>query len=153
MKRRLLRKKRVLIPVVASLALSGSAFAAWAVYSGVDGSGSGTFETATTQKAITVTTSSSPPPLVQGATTNVGATARNNDPSVSHAIQTLTATFTTTPSTCAQYLSLKSGSTLIGATIAGGATITGNVPIEVAGAAPVTCAGATWSVTFGGTTS
>jgi hypothetical protein len=149
--RKLLRK-RVVIAAVAAMALSGTALAAWIIYSGVDGSGNGTLATSTTNKAVTVTVTGSTP-LAPGTTTQLAASALNNDASASHTIQTLTGTFTANPSSCAQYLALKTGSDLIGVSIAAGATRTGQVPIELNGSAPVSCAGATWSVTFGGSTS
>jgi hypothetical protein len=88
-------KKRRVASVVAVLALvaSGSAFAAWMIFSGVTGSGGAKADTASTVGAITLTPNyqSGDALLSPGSSGDVMVDLRNADTSKNVSIQTLTA--------------------------------------------------------------
>lgn len=143
-------KRKLFAAPLLLLVFAGSAFAAWAIFSGASGSGSGSFSNATTQTAITIT-GTTPPALSPGATVAMPVTIANNDPNVAHVLSTLTGTFTTTPSQCATYLSI-TASSVTGISVLASSSQTANLPIILAATAPVSCASGTYSVALAGTT-
>jgi hypothetical protein len=143
------RRRKLVLVALAALALPAGALAAFVVYTGVNGSGNGSYETGSTEAAITITGTSSPQ-MAPGSFQIMDVSAVNNDPSNAHVLSTVTGTFSSTPSSCAALMSLSNVS-LVGSSFAAGQTKPGTVQIN-AGALPPECSGGTWSVTFGGTT-
>lgn len=159
-----LRNLKARHPVALGLGLgvflaAGAALAAFIIFTGITGSGNGTFAGSTTNAALTFTETSQPPALDQNNEQQMPIKITNNDPNASHTIQTVTGSFTTKDSagnddsaTCTPFLRLDPG-TLVGTTIAAGASLTTSIGIVGDSSLPPSCASGTYVVTFGGTTS
>jgi hypothetical protein len=149
-------KRRKVFAALGALALTtGTAIAAFIIYSGVGGgSGSGTYAASSNQPAITVSSLANPQVSGPGTNTPMALRAQNNDPNAAHVLNSVTGTFTTSPVACASYMSLGAiTGAFIGESIpASGLLTTGTVQIVAAANTPGTCAGGTWSVAFSGTT-
>src|SRR5690242_6547562 len=133
------------------LFFAGSALAPWIIFSGVTGSGQGNFGAATTNTAITIA-GQSQPVLSPGDSKMMSVNLTNNDPNNAHQVTSLTATFSATPSQCAQYLS-EGPDTVVGTNVNNASTTPATVTINLANTAPVACASGSWTVSFTGATS
>ncbi len=155
------RKRRTLIiGVIAALALPAAAFAAWIIYTGLNGSGSGSFGSATsTLTAVTITGGAVPNIAGPGDSENMPVTIQNNAPKPENVLS-VTGTVTSTPSDCASHLTMTdpgySGPGTGVAPIGLGANGTFNgqhVVISADGTLPDDCQNGSYTVTFSGTTS
>ncbi len=155
------RKRRtIIIGVIAALALPAAAFAAWIIYTGLNGSGSGSFGSATsTLTAITITGGAVPNIAGPGDSENMPVTIQNNAPKPENVLS-VTGTVTSTPSDCAAHLTMTdpgySGPGTGVAPIGLGANGVFNgqhVVITADGSLPDDCQNGSYTVTFAGTTS
>lgn len=164
------RKRRVTSVLAAFLITASTAAAAtFILYSGTSGGGQGTFSTASTVGALTLTTANSPILGPGDVSPVLQMTATNNDPVNAHGVSTLTETFTSTPAPCASFLTLQNKASLVLAINdgAGAATIIpaassrplhidgavpANATVTLGAAAPSSCASGTWTLTFAGVT-
>jgi hypothetical protein len=157
-------KHPTIFGAVVGLALaSASAALAFAVYNmTLGGTATSPFATGTNQgSVITGAQESAAQPLDVGQSVQNIIDFTNNDTSAAHAITADTETFTTKDSggndnsaTCASHLSWSwgSGQNPDGVTIPAGGKITKTGTIKADASTPNSCAGGSWTVTFGGTT-
>jgi hypothetical protein len=137
--------------LVVALALTGAAVAAFILYTGVNGSGSGTFDPTTQATPAVTLTGQTQPQLGPDTSALMTVSATNN---ANHAVTltSVTGAFTSSPPECASHLSV-SGASGLGGSYAVGEVRSGTVTIALDGAAPSSCAGGSWSVAFGGAAS
>ncbi len=140
----------VLASIIASLVLAGGAAAAWIIYSGIGGTGNGSFAASSTIDAIDINGGTPSGPLGPGASVSLPLTLVNND-TVDHRTNTVTATFSTTPTVCASHLSSADVGNLNAITIPGGGTMSRSITVTSDGSTPIACASGTWTVAFAGT--
>lgn len=167
MRRRLFgsRRRKVFSALLATLLLgAGSAVAAFLIFNGVSGSGNGSFtNTTSTVPAFTIGSVATPVLVPGGASEAFPLTVKNEDTSASHQLKTLTVTSSSSVPGCDSYIEFD-GATGAGTwsglnnslplTVAAGATDStagANVRIQAKPTAPLACAGATWTINFGGT--
>jgi hypothetical protein len=143
-------RRKALTATGALVLVSSAAAAGFILYSGANGSGQGTFAGGTNSPAITIT-GTSQPELDQGGQADLNVTVTNNDPDAAHSLTNLDGTtFSTTPAECAAHMAVATA-TIIGS-YAAGETRNGTVTIGTLPDIPSTCAGGTWTINFGGTT-
>jgi hypothetical protein len=132
--------------------VTGVAVAAFGIFTGADGSGQGTYGPSTPQVALTFTGATQPVLTGPGDAKVMTINAVNHDTTAAHSLNTLTATFSSTPASCASHLSMGTV-TFIGANFAPNFNASpGSVTVTTDATTPVACASGTWSVTFTGTT-
>jgi hypothetical protein len=105
------RRRTVVAAIIAALALSGTAFAAWTYFTGGSGTAYGKFGNATATNALTFTQDSALFASANGVPVAPGqdgdlALRVTNLAGVLENVTGLTATFTTVPAACASHLSL-----------------------------------------------
>lgn len=151
--KRLFRGKRKLVSIpLLALGVPAIAVAAFILFTGVNGSGSGSFTAgSSTNSAITINGGSQPVLSGPGDTQTMAVTATNNDASNTHQLSSLAGAFTSSVGGCDSHLSV-TGTSLTSQTISAGGSQSGSVSIRADAGTPNSCAGATWSVAFSGTT-
>jgi hypothetical protein len=145
------RRRKLYAILAAALVVPAVAVAAFVIYTGVEGSGSGTYEASETRVALTITGTSSPS-LRPNTTNAMSVEVRNNNPSQAHTLTALSGTFTTSPAECKDHLRLDVPASIL-TSYPAGATVAKSVDIVALSTTPTSCAGGTWSVSFSGTTS
>jgi hypothetical protein len=144
------RRRKIVAAGVGALAVAGAAVAAFLVFSGATGSGSGSFEAGSTTPAIEIT-GTSQPVLSPGVNAAMNVSVHNLDANAAHSLTNLEGTtFSSTPPECASHLAVATAS-IIGS-YAANETETGTVTLGADASLPAACAAGTWSVSFGGTT-
>ncbi len=145
----------VLTTIVLMLAITGSAFAAWIVFSGVSGSGGAKVGTAQVSPALSLTPQYDGTQVIPGQDGTVKADIKNND-TVAHTLTALTfGTITATPPCDTSGLSVSASNALPISVPAGGTVFDFPVAsIHAAANLDPNCANAQIDVQFtGGTTS
>lgn len=154
------RKRKATSAIVAALfLLAGSAVAAFLIFSGADGSGSGSFSAAQQSSALTFTGTSSPQLAGPGDQQPMNLNVKNNDPGAAHSlVGNLGAAFTSTPPECAAHLSVLpygqgsvNGVNPVPAGFSGGTVAP--ITVKADATTPMSCASGSFSVVFSGTTS
>jgi hypothetical protein len=124
------RRTQLGVGLVAALVFAGGALAAWIVYTGGQGTATGSFGSATTNPALTITDLHSGIPISGPGTSGTLKIVVNNvNPNnVAETITGETDTFTSSPSDCASHLSVpNNGSPLIGTVV----PANGSTPTEI----------------------
>ena len=123
------RQTQIAVGLVAALVFAGGAFAAWAIFTGGQGTAQGSFGSATTNPALTITDLGTPSPVSgpSGGGKVLVAVNNVNPNNVAETITGETDTFTSTPSDCAAHLSVQGNSPLVGAIV----PPSGSTPPEV----------------------
>ncbi len=150
------RRRVVVTAMLAMLALPGAAIAAFIIYNGLTGSATGSFGSASTTAALTVTQNGPVPNILgPGDTETMPLTATSNDPSNSHTVTSnVTGSFSSTPAVCATHLSLNDpgfsgpGTGFAGKTVTPLGTYNGVVTIHADATIPSSCASGSYSVTL-----
>lgn len=158
------RRRKVVAAILSTaLVASGTAVAAFIIYSGVGGSAGGSFtSTTSTVPAFTIASTSPSPVLVPGGPSAPFAlSVKNDDTGASHSLTSLDATVSSSVAGCGAYITLNGTfASIVGnlsttpLVVAAGVTNTtwgSGVTIAASNAAPLACAGATFSVNFTGT--
>lgn len=138
---------------VGAFLAAGAAAAAFLIYSGINGSSNGTFDSGSTVAAITISGDESTP-IDPGSTVTLPVTLTNNDPNAPHTLQNVAASITSTPTVCASHLSVTGFGAINGQTVAAGGTIAVNTGLQIVADStlPSTCASGTFSITWSGET-
>jgi len=160
------RKRKVLSALaVLALVISASATAAFFLFSGVDSTTDGSFSTAPSTAAITVSSSAGNPTLTPGGpAVSYPLVFHNNDPDAAHTITANSLSFVAWGSGTGCAASVASAFTLNGTYAAmkaapivvpaGGNNTTAGagVTIAVSNSIAPGCSGGVWELTFSGTT-
>jgi hypothetical protein len=148
------RRRVVIVAMVAALVLSGSALAAWVIFTGASGTSNGIYSTPTSGAAITITADnangtvcdpSGCSPKVK-VTNNAGATVAILPGSSQPAGAV---TFTTTPAECAAHMAPNPA--YAGQNVSAGSSglqVTLTNLVKVDSALPQTCASGSWTATY-----
>lgn len=149
------RRRKVFAALGAIALTTGTAMAAWVVYTGWVGSGpnQGTFGSATTQTAITMAPVTIPQITGPGDSQGNTASFTNQDATDAHSITSATGVFTSTPSQCASHLSFSFPGDTFPIAFTAGQTRTLTVAVSAGPSIPVACAEGSYSFTVSGTTS
>ena len=123
------RRTQLVVVLAAALVFAGSALAAWVIFTGGQGAVQGSFGSATTSPALTITDLGSGSPIsCPGCTGTVKLLVNNVNPNnVSETITGETDTFTSTPSDCASHLSVQGNAPLAGTVV----PPNGSTPTEI----------------------
>lgn len=150
------RKRRIIAAaaVLGALATTGLAVAAFVLFTGASGSTSGTIETATINAAITVAENNAGSPVPVGGSNSGSSLKLQNVDTAAHQLNTLTGTFSSSPSQCASHLSYSmGGSNPVGTSLNPGQTLIVPITYSADATVPAACSAATWTLAWTGTTS
>lgn len=146
-------KRRKLLSILATFVLlTGTAIAAFVIYSGVQGSGSGAFSAAQQAGAAVNITASFPDIDGPGASVGASANVTNLDPGLAHSVTAISAAFSSTPSSCAAHLSFAPVDALPWA-VPAAATVNKFVSVTAGAGIPNECAGGSYTLALTGVTS
>lgn len=153
------RRTQIAVVLVAALVIASSAFAAWVVFTGGQGTAQGSFGSASsTNPALTILDEGGgvPIPGPQSQSGTVVIKVDNVNPTnVAETITGETDTFTSTPADCASHLSVpNNGSPLVGMVVPPGGSI-GPVSVSIAADAslPGDCSNGSFTIHISLTTS
>jgi len=146
------RRRKVASAAALFLIVTGTALAAFGIFTGADGSGQGSYGPSTPQTALTFTGATQPVLTGPGDAKVMTINAVNHDTTAGHTLSTLTASFSSTPVSCASHLTMGSVTFMGSNFVASYNASPGTVTITTDATTPVACASGTWSVLFSGTT-
>lgn len=123
------RPTQIAVVLAAGLVFAGSALAAWIIFTGGQGTAQGSFGSATTNPALTITDLGTPSPVSgpSGGGKVLVVVNNVNPNNVAETITGETDTFTSTPADCASHLSVQGNSPLVGTIV----PANGSTPTEV----------------------